>query len=130
MKYADLFRLDGKVALVTGSSRGIGAATAERLAADGASVVVNYVASEGKAQAVVDRIRQAGGTATAIQADMGDWGQAQALVAKAAEAFGRLDILVNNAGLNILDRSWAKLSAKGIEPDLNERGWIPVPAIS
>jgi 3-oxoacyl-[acyl-carrier protein] reductase len=89
--------LEGKVALVTGSSRGIGAATAERLAADGASVVVNYVASEYKAKTVVARIQQAGGQATAIQADMGDWSQAQTLVEKAAKEFGRLDILVNNA---------------------------------
>lgn len=89
--------LQGKVAIVTGSSRGIGAATARRLAADGATVVVNYVASEDKANAVVESIRQAGGTAIAIQADMGDWSQAQLLVEKAAQELGRLDILVNNA---------------------------------
>jgi 3-oxoacyl-[acyl-carrier protein] reductase len=89
--------LEGKVAIVTGSSRGIGAATAERLAADGATVVVNYVASEAKAGAVVERIEQAGGKAIAIQADMGDWPQAQMLIEKAAKEFGRLDILVNNA---------------------------------
>jgi 3-oxoacyl-[acyl-carrier protein] reductase len=89
--------LDGKVAVVTGSSRGIGAATAERLAADGATVVVNYAASETKAKAVVDRIEQAGGKAIAIRADMGDWPQAQTLIHKTAKEFGRLDILVNNA---------------------------------
>jgi 3-oxoacyl-[acyl-carrier protein] reductase len=89
--------LEGKVAIVTGSSRGIGAATAQRLAADGATVVVNYVASEAKAEAVIERIRQAGGKAIVIQADMGDWSQAQMLVEKTAKDLGRLDILVNNA---------------------------------
>ncbi|MFV8166151.1 glucose 1-dehydrogenase [Mycobacterium sp. 134] len=89
--------LEGKVALVTGSSRGIGAATAERLAADGAAVVVNYVASEDKAAGIVDRIRRAGGKAIAIQADIGDWSQAQMLVEKTVKELGRLDILVNNA---------------------------------
>jgi 3-oxoacyl-[acyl-carrier protein] reductase len=90
-------KLEGKVAIVTGSSRGIGAATARRLAADGATVVVNYVASEAKAQAVVESIKQAGGNAIAIQADMGDWPQAQMLVRRSVEELGRLDILVNNA---------------------------------
>ena len=89
--------LEGKVALVTGSSRGIGAATAERLAADGAAVVVNYVASEDKAAGIVDRIRRAGGKAIAIQADIGDWSQSQMLVEKTVKELGRLDILVNNA---------------------------------
>jgi 3-oxoacyl-[acyl-carrier protein] reductase len=89
--------LEGKVALVTGSSRGIGAATAERLAADGATVVVNYVASEDKAAAIVDRIQRAGGKAIAIQADIGDWSQSQMLVEKTVKELGRLDILVNNA---------------------------------
>ncbi|MGU3498748.1 glucose 1-dehydrogenase [Mycobacterium sp. C31M] len=89
--------LEGKVAIITGSSRGIGAATAQRLAADGAAVVVNYVASADKAQEVVKRIEQAGGKAIAIQADLGQWSQAQMLVEKTVKEFGRLDILVNNA---------------------------------
>jgi 3-oxoacyl-[acyl-carrier protein] reductase len=91
-------RLDGKVALVTGASRGIGAAIAERLAADGAAVIVNYATSEQEAGAVVDHIRAAGRKATAIKADMGDPAQSAALVDAAVAAFGRLDILVNNAG--------------------------------
>jgi 3-oxoacyl-[acyl-carrier protein] reductase len=89
--------LKGKVALVTGSARGIGAATASRLAADGAAVAVNYVRSADKAEAVADRIRSAGGKVAVIQADVGDWSQAQMLVQKTAETFGRFDILVNNA---------------------------------
>ncbi|AIY47999.1 glucose 1-dehydrogenase [Mycolicibacterium fortuitum] len=89
--------LEGKVAIVTGSSRGIGAATARRLAADGATVVVNYCASADKAKEVVKSIEQAGGKAIAIQADMGDWSQAQMLLEETVKELGRLDILVNNA---------------------------------
>jgi len=92
-------RLDGKVALVTGSSRGIGAAIAARLAAEGASVAVNYAGSEAAAQDVVARITRAGGTARAFQADISDPKSAQALVDGVLEAFGTIDILVNNAGI-------------------------------
>lgn len=90
-------RLKDKVALVTGSARGIGMAIAERLAAEGAAVVINYASAAKAAESVADRIRDAGGQAVVVQADVGDWTQAQALVAKAGQAFGRLDILVNNA---------------------------------
>ena len=90
-------RLKDKVALVTGSARGIGAAIAERLAADGAVVAVNYVKAAGEAEGVAERIRRAGGKAIILQADVGDWSQAKALVEKAGQALGRLDILVNNA---------------------------------
>jgi 3-oxoacyl-[acyl-carrier protein] reductase len=90
-------RLQGKAAIVTGSARGIGAATAERLAADGAAVAVNYLKSATKAEEVADRIHRAGGKAIVIKADVGDWSQAQMLVEKAAKELGRLDILVNNA---------------------------------
>jgi 3-oxoacyl-[acyl-carrier protein] reductase len=90
--------LEGKVALVTGAARGIGAAIAERLAADGASVAINYATSKEDAEALAERIRGNGGKAKAIQADIGNPSQAKAFVDAAVKEFGRLDILVNNAG--------------------------------
>lgn len=90
--------LKGKVAVVTGSSKGIGAAIAERLAADGASVVVNYSRSAAPAQALVKRIETAGGKAIAVQADISNPSAIAGLFAATTTAFGRLDILVNNAG--------------------------------
>src|SRR6516165_9371309 len=92
-------RLQGKVALVTGSSRGIGAAIARRLAADGARVAVNYARGLDAAAQVVIAIKKAGGEAVALAADLSVPEQAERLVAEAAKAFGRLDTLVNNAGL-------------------------------
>lgn len=91
--------LNGKAALVTGGSRGIGAAIAKRLAAEGASVAITYSASPEKAQQVVDAIAAAGGKAIAIQADAGDTAAVKAAVRTTAGEFGRLDILVNNAGI-------------------------------
>jgi 3-oxoacyl-[acyl-carrier protein] reductase len=91
-------KLEGKVALVTGAARGIGAAIAERLAADGASVAINYATSKEDAEALAERIRGNGGKAKAIQADIGNPSQAKAFVDAAVKEFGRLDILVNNAG--------------------------------
>jgi len=90
--------LEGKVALVTGAARGIGAAIAERLAADGASVAINYATSKEEAEALAERIRGKGGKAKAIHADISNPSQAKALVDAAVKEFGRLDILVNNAG--------------------------------
>jgi len=91
--------LNGKVAIVTGGSRGIGAATAKRLAAESATVAVNYSRSEAPAKAVVEQITGDGGSARAIQADMSDPAQIKRLVNETVERFGRLDILVNNAGM-------------------------------
>jgi 3-oxoacyl-[acyl-carrier protein] reductase len=91
--------LSGKVALVTGGSRGIGAAIARSLAQDGADVAIGYSASPDKARAVVKELEALGVRANAFQADQADAGQVEALVASVAEAFGRLDILVNNAGV-------------------------------
>ena len=90
-------KLEGRVALVTGSSRGIGAAIAERLAADGASVVVNYVKAKAEAEAVAGRVRKAGGRAMVAKADIGDAAQATRLVQDTVKELGRLDIVVNNA---------------------------------
>jgi NAD(P)-dependent dehydrogenase (short-subunit alcohol dehydrogenase family) len=91
-------KLEGKVALLTGATRGIGAAIAERLAADGASVAINYATSKEDAEALAERIRGNGGKAKAIHADIGNPSQAKAFVDAAVKEFGRLDILVNNAG--------------------------------
>lgn len=87
-----------KIALVTGASRGIGRAIALDLAANGATVVINYHSSVDAAQAVVAEIEAQGGTATAVQADVSDFEAAQALVKAALEQYGQIDILVNNAG--------------------------------
>ncbi|HEY6972738.1 MAG TPA: glucose 1-dehydrogenase [Nitrospiraceae bacterium] len=92
-------RLKEKVAIVTGASDGIGRAIAERLAQDGATVVVNYGKSADKAKQVVAGIEAKGGKAVAIQADMSKVGDAGRLVKDTVKKFGRLDILVNNAGM-------------------------------
>ncbi len=91
-------RLEGKIAVVTGASRGIGRGIALRLAREGASVVVNYRTSKDEAEDVVREITEAGGKAIAVQADVGDFKQAQELIKTARSHFGRVDILVNNAG--------------------------------
>lgn len=93
-------RLDGKVAIVTGSSRGIGKAIALKLASLGAKVVVNYNKGAQAAQEVVEEIKAQGGEAIAIQADVSKFEEAQRLVDEALKAFGKVDILVNNAGIN------------------------------
>lgn len=87
----------GKVILVTGASRGIGAAIAQAFAAEGGYVVVNYLRNEAAAEAVVADCKAAGGDAWAIRADVGDVAQVQALVAQVQSELGRIDVLVNNA---------------------------------
>jgi 3-oxoacyl-[acyl-carrier protein] reductase len=95
----DEVKLEGQVALVTGASRGIGRSIAEKLAAEGATVAVNYRSGQAQAQEVVDRIQGAGGKAVAIQGDVSDYGQAQAIVQKTLDELGGLQVLVNNAGI-------------------------------
>ena len=92
-------KLDGKVAVVTGASKGIGAAIAKALAKEGAAVVVNYASSQAGADAVVAAITSAGGKAVAVQGDVSKAAQAQGLIEAAVKQFGRLDILVNNSGV-------------------------------
>ncbi|MCW5848882.1 MAG: 3-oxoacyl-[acyl-carrier-protein] reductase [Anaerolineae bacterium] len=93
-----MFNLNGKIALVTGGSRGIGRAIALALAAQGAAVVVNYQSNADAAHAVVEAITGQGGRALAVQGDVKDAATAQEMVKAATSEFGRLDILVNNAG--------------------------------
>src|SRR2546430_8883524 len=92
-------KLTGQVAVVTGASKGIGAGIARHLAAEGATVVVNYASSKEGADQVVDQIAKRGGKAIAIQADVAKKKDVERLFAETKKAFGRIDILVNNAGV-------------------------------
>jgi acetoacetyl-CoA reductase len=116
--------LQGAVAVVTGGSRGIGAAICEELGRAGAKVVVNYSGSQGPAEEVAEKINQigGGGEAVAIQADVSDPEEAQKLIDQTVEQFGRVDIVVNNAGINI-DATLDKLDVESwdqvVQLDLN-----------
>jgi 3-oxoacyl-[acyl-carrier protein] reductase len=92
-------RLAGKVALVTGGSRGLGRGIAEGFAAEGAKLVVNYLKDEKAANAVVDAVKQGGSDAIAVRADIGEVADVTAMVDTAVKRFGTIDILVNNAGM-------------------------------
>jgi len=116
--------LSGKVAIVTGASRGIGAAIARRLAADGAAVVVNYASNAGAAETVVHGIQAAGGRATAVRADLTDVSQIPPLFAAAVKSFQGTHILVNNAGVADNDVPLERITPEHYHKifDLNVRG--------
>jgi 3-oxoacyl-[acyl-carrier protein] reductase len=122
-KEISMSKLKGKVALVTGGSRGIGAAIAKRLAADGASVAITYAKDSASASGVVKAIEGAGGKAIAIQTDAADVKAAKNVVEKTVAGLGRLDILVNNAGTAI-PKKFEESSMEEIDRmiDLNLRG--------
>jgi 3-oxoacyl-[acyl-carrier protein] reductase len=119
-----MFDLTGKVAIVTGGSRGIGRGIAERLGRDGAYVVVNYSGSEQAANEVVDAISDAGGKSVSIQADLSKVEEIHTLFAKTIDYFGKLDILVNNAGIAGATESIEDVTATDYEQvfNLNVRG--------
>lgn len=109
--------LQNRVALITGASRGIGAATAKLLAQHGAAVGVNYYNSEGAAQQVVDEIKTNGGRATAVKADVREMSQVESMVQQVTEAFGVIDTLVLNANASFaiapfLEHKWEDFEAK------------------
>ncbi len=114
--------LQEAVVVVTGASRGLGAAIAEEMGIGGAKVVINYSRSKEPAEALAEKISGDGGEAIVVQGDVSDPEQAQALIDKTIEEFNRIDVLVNNAGINI-DRTLRKLSVddwdKVIQVDLN-----------
>ena len=117
--------LNGKVALITGGSRGIGAAIARRLAADGATVAITYAKDAGAASAVVNAIERTGGKALAIQADAADIEAVKGAVDKTVATFGRLDVLVNNAGTAI-PKPFAETTLEEMDRviDINVRGTL------
>jgi len=116
-------KLEGKIALITGGSRGIGASIAKRLAADGANVAITYMKGAAAAASVVKEIERAGGKAIAILADAADADASKAAVEKTVATFGRLDVLVNNAGTAI-PKSFEETTLEELDRliDINVRG--------
>ncbi|UCF94683.1 MAG: 3-oxoacyl-ACP reductase FabG [Desulfobacterales bacterium] len=109
--------LKDKVALITGSSRGIGAASAKALAHHGATVVINYLNSKDKAEGLLDELKKAGGEGMVFQADVRDQGAVNHMVEATLKEFGKIDVLVNNANINFpikpfIELTWAQVEAK------------------
>jgi len=109
-------RVDGRTALVTGGSRGIGRAIALELAREGAKVAINFASSEAKAQEVAEEITKLGGTCLLAKADLANAKEARAMVAKVAEEFTHLDVLVNNAGI----------TRDSLLPSMTDEQWVEV----
>jgi NAD(P)-dependent dehydrogenase (short-subunit alcohol dehydrogenase family) len=109
-------RVEGKTALVTGASRGIGRAIAVELAREGAKIAVNYASNEAKAQEVAQEIELLGGTCVLVRANLGVAKEARAMVKDVAERFGHLDVLVNNAGI----------TRDSLLPRMTDEQWLEV----
>ena len=111
------FELKDKVALITGASRGIGAASAKAIAHHGATVVINYIKSKDKAEELLDEIKKAGGNGMVFQADVRDQGAVHDMVESTLKEFGQIDVLVNNANINFpirpfIELTWDQIEAK------------------
>ena len=109
--------LKDKVALITGASRGIGAASAKAIANHGATVVINYIKSKDKAEELLDEIKKAGGSGMVFQADVRDQGAVNDMVESTLKEFGKIDVLVNNANINFpirpfIELTWDQIEAK------------------
>ncbi len=117
--------MEGKVALVTGASRGIGRACAIKLGKDGYKVIVNYNSNDAAANEVVDAIKSCGGEATAIKADVSDINEVKTLIKETVNTYGQLDVLVNNAGI-VKDEFVLMMSEETISKclDLNIKGYL------
>jgi 3-oxoacyl-[acyl-carrier protein] reductase len=122
--------LKNTVALVTGASRGIGAASAKALAYHGATVVINYIKSKDKAEALLEEIKQAGGNGMTFQADVRDQTAVNSMIDSALDQFGKLDILVNNANINFpimpfVELAWDQIEAKILDGKPRTSGPYP-----
>ena len=112
-------KLKNKVTLITGASRGIGAASAKALAHHGATVVINYIKSKDKAEEVLDEIKKAGGKGMVFQADVRDQGAVNDMVESTLNEFGKIDVLVNNANINFPIRPFIELTWEQIETKIS-----------